>query len=66
MKAEDDEKIHVLTKAAEGVVRKYPFRQLTAAPPLKHRFERWGITTSSLLLEQLEELGWTLSKKEEA
>ena len=54
------EEIQILTLAAQKVREKHPFR----TTELRHRFDRWGPTTSALLLEQLNALGWTICKKE--
>jgi hypothetical protein len=60
--AEDDERIEVITRAANKARQEYADTRFPY--PLKNRFDRWGLTASSILLKQFEEMGWTLVKKE--
>lgn len=57
-----DERIEAITNAAAMAERKYP----SAFYPVRNRWERWGYTASMALLNQLEELGWTISKKDDS
>ena len=65
MDLENDERIQALTQAAAETQKANPDRSLPLTPRLRHRFERWGMNTSFIFLEQLEKLGWTVTKKED-